>query len=63
MDIDFNTQKLVVKPEYINGDVIYFKQGNIIKLTFDPVNTPEDEYAYFFYNGLDMIFDIVDKPV
>lgn len=62
MDIDFNenTQRLTLKPEYIGGDPIYLKSGNVIKLVFDPNNTLEDQYIYYYYNGLNMIFDIID---
>jgi hypothetical protein len=62
MDIDFNenTQRLVLKPEYVGGEPIYLKQGNVIKLVFDPINTTEDQYPYYYYNGLDMIFDVID---
>jgi hypothetical protein len=62
MDTDFNenTQRLVLKPEYIGGEPIYLKEGNVIKLVFDPINTPGDQYQYYYYNGLYMIFDVID---
>jgi len=60
MDIDFNTQKLVLKPEYVDSGNIIVKNGYVIKLIFDTVNTPESEYEFYYNNGLDMIFDIVD---
>lgn len=68
MDIDFNTQKLVIKAEYIDAGIIELVEEKIafasvkynsIRL-FDPKTEPEENYYYFYTNGLDYIFDIVN---
>jgi hypothetical protein len=68
MDINFNTQKLVIKPEYVDAGTIEVIEEKIafagvkydsIRL-FDPKNEPEENYYYLYTNGLDYIFDIVN---
>jgi hypothetical protein len=55
---DPETQKLVLKQEYIGiGEVRRFS-GTIL-IIFDTNVATEDMYPYYFYNGLDSIFDVV----
>ena len=68
MDIDFNTQKLVIKPEYIDAGTIELIEERIafasVKYNytrlFDPKTELEENYYYFYTNGLDYVFDIVN---
>jgi hypothetical protein len=57
---DQETQTLILKPEYVGtGETI--KVAGQVLIIFDSENTTPDLYPYYFYNGLDMLFDIVDK--
>lgn len=72
MAIGFNneTERLVLKSEYIDGDIIEVRElragfGGVVYTAtvacFDPKTTSVDEYNRFFDIGLDYIFDIVTK--
>jgi hypothetical protein len=72
MASDFNseTQILVLKEEYsVNVTEITITRPAFGGITydeirvFDPINTPQVEYADYFYSGFEFIFNIVDKPI
>lgn len=55
---DPETQTLRLKPEYTSE--IINMSGQLLVI-FDPATVEPALYPYYFYNGLDTIFDIVDK--
>lgn len=55
---DPETQNLVLKQEYIGIGQIQKYSGSIV-IIFDTNTATEDMYPYYFYNGLDTIFDII----
>lgn len=55
---DPETQILVLKPEYVGvGEII--KVSGQIQVIFNTEDSTLDSYPYYFYNGLDDIFDII----
>ena len=55
---DPETQILQLKPEYTSE--IRNMSGQLLVI-FDPTTVEPELYPYYFYNGLNTIFDIVDK--
>lgn len=55
---DPETQILVLKPEYVGvGEII--KISGQIQVIFNTEDSTSESYPYYFYNGLDDIFDVI----
>lgn len=55
---DPETQILVLKPEYVGvGEII--KISGQIQVIFNTEDSMSESYPYYFYNGLDDIFDVI----
>lgn len=55
---DPETQILVLKPEYVGvGEII--KVSGQIQVIFNTEDSKSESYPYYFYNGLDDIFDVI----
>lgn len=57
---DPETKKLALKPEYVGVGEIIRMAGQVL-IIFDTELADPKTYPYYFYNGLDTLFDIVDK--
>lgn len=55
---DPNTEKLVLKPEYIGVGQIVKVMGQTL-ITMDSETTDPSDYPYYFHSGLEDIFDII----
>ena len=59
---DPETQILVLKPEYVGvGDII--RVSGQIQVMFNSETVTSEYYPYYFYNGLDDIFDVIEISV
>ena len=61
---DFNpeTHILTLKPEYVGvGDII--RVSGQIQVMFNSETVTSEYYPYYFYNGLDDIFDVIEISV
>ena len=61
---EFNpeTHILILKPEYVGvGDII--RVSGQIQVMLNSENVTSEYYPYYFYNGLDDIFDVIEISV
>ena len=58
---DNTTHRLEFKQEILDDPIIIeiYRGGPNPYYTIDPLNTPDDIREYYFYQGLEYIFDII----
>ena len=57
-EFDALTQRLVLKEEFVGVGEIARIQGQVLVI-FNTETTEKEMYPYYFFNGLDHLFDIL----